>query len=479
MIESLETRRFFSTTPLYPAPSSVVSDALSIINATPVEVVASAAGNVASGQAPTQAMLDVIEYHEGYSLYIYPNASGVPTVGIGLTLGSGDASLSTAALNAAGVSYSALVQDWNSVKALWVSQHHPLRSLKDTSPLWARFVEQNPSVADPVLTSFQASTAFNYAVTTKLAAAAMFFGTPFYDVDRDPQIALVDLAYHVPDITKYRKLAADIQGNSVQSTNYALTAKQVHGTTNAPDTMQWTHDDQELVVDGEYPSSIGLTEPVTLVPGQKITLLLDGPYSPWYSIGAFGKGIILPISDFSWSLSADGIILAKEVGNGLQLHALRSGTVELALADRVSSTAAIPKLVVAASPQVSWQATETDPDIDGPFSAPGKITDTLDELVPGSVSLEISAAEGGSNLDIILDPLESIDTQTYNDNSAYIRITSGLDVWYSGVIDLTTLDDVSGYAAGTFTAGPNDASGQPGVISGSFSGVLTSERIFS
>lgn len=146
MIESLETRRLFSKTPLllYPCPASVASDALSIINATPAEVVASASGNVASGQAPSQAMLDLIEYHEGYSLSIYPDASGVPTVGVGLKLVNSNESFATAALNAAGVSYSDLVQDWNSIKSLWVSQHHPLASLKDTSPLWALFVGTKP-----------------------------------------------------------------------------------------------------------------------------------------------------------------------------------------------------------------------------------------------------------------------------------------------------------------------------------------------
>ena len=50
MIESLEKRQLFSKIPLllYPAPNSVASDALSIINATPAEVVASASGHVAS-----------------------------------------------------------------------------------------------------------------------------------------------------------------------------------------------------------------------------------------------------------------------------------------------------------------------------------------------------------------------------------------------------------------------------------------------
>ena len=464
MIESLETRRLFSKMPvlLYPAPAAVASDALSIINATPTQVVASAAGHVGSGQAPTQAMLDVIEYHEGYSLSIYPDSHGVPTVGVGIKLNSSNASFATAALAAAGVSYSALAAGWSNIKSLFVSQHHPLKALKDTSPRWAEFVAQNPSVADDVLTAPQATAAFEQAVTAKLTAAAAFFGTQFYELDRDPQIALVDLAYHVADITKYRKLGSQIQGNAQNATDYTLAAKQLRPV--AIGRIERAFDDQELMKHGEDSSSIGIPASVTIEMGQSATL-------PVTATGAFGKNIILTGGDLTVTEPVADTLAFKATQSGIAIHGLRQGTVDLSVTERSTPTTAVTAVTVAPLGRVTWQTTGTNPDEDGAFSAPAKIAFISHTGLLGDYDFAITAVSDRRNSEsgqVALSIQVSL-----NNSTPYpgVFISLGNDNWESGTVETTTRDLYTNYIAGTFTAGPNDLGGQVGSISGSFSGV--------
>lgn len=478
MFEPLESRRLFSQIPLllYPCPSAVATAAQSIINAAATAVVASAGQSVASGQAPSQAMLDVIEYHEGYSLSIYPDLSGVPTVGIGLKLDSRNASFATAALNAAGVSYSDLAQDWSSIKSLWVSQHHPLADLKDTSSLWAQFVSQNPSMADPVLTASQASAAFNYAVSAKLTTTAAFFGSQFYMLDRDPQIALVDVAFHVANITKYKALAVQIEGNETQyydifATDYNLAAKQI--TPPAAGSHRRALDDQELMKHGDDPTSIDIPPSVTFAVGHSATLQANPE-------NAFGQIISLPPSALKWTKSVAGIISLTATPNGLELHALRLGTINMTVTDSSTSTSATASVTVAPPGQVTWQASGTHPDVDGTFSATGKIQ--FVSPIPNLPALEITAVADLHNstskraiLSIQISTTFGgigIGQGVHPGYGTVVSIALGSDVWESGSVDITTIDDNTGYLAGTFMAGPNDLDGQVGSIFGSFSGTF-------
>ena len=463
MIEFLEPRRLFSKIPLllYPAPSTVASDALSIINATPTQVVASASRHVGSGQAPTQAMLDVIEYHEGYSLSIYPDSHGVPTVGVGIKLNSSNASFATAALAAAGVSYSALAADWSNIKSLFVSQHHPLASLKDTSPLWARFVEQNPSVADPVLTSTQATTAFSSAVSAKLETEATFIGAyAFFSLDRDPQIALTDFAYHVADIRKYESLLSQIEGygNQNNGTDYSLVAKQLRPISLG--SVQRARDDQTLAKHGEDASSLAGQSTITLFVNES-----DGVGAT--PTNAFGQSIVLPAAKLKWTGSIVGIISVKPDGfGGLSILGLRAGTTDLTFTDSPAALSLTVRVTVLphSSATVTWQASGTNPDVDGAFSVPGKIVFTSDALAPRWVystiqvdATVVSSNDGSQQLSF------SLQSAPYS-----ATITLGSDKWDSATVDIIAMDGFD--IAGTFSAGPNDSSGQQGSISGSFSG---------
>lgn len=479
MIESLETSRLFSQIPLlvYPCPSAVATDAQSIINAAPAAVVASAGQSVASGQAPSQAMLDVIEYHESYSLSIYPDSSGVPTVAVGLKLDSNDASFATAALSAAGVSYSDLAEDWSSIKSLWVSDRYPLADLKDTSPLWALFVEQNPSVATPVLTASQAAAAFNSAVSTKMAAAAAFFGPQFYLLDRDPQIALVDLAFYVADIKKYTALASQIQGNDQHATNYTLAAKQI--TPLALGSLQRARDDQQLMDHGEDASSIIISPSSATFPlGESATLVANPS-------GAFGKGIILPASDLKWTESVAEIVTMKVTKAGIELSSVHVGATNLSVTAGTASTTATAPITVKPRPMVTWQESGYELEVNGTFSTVGT-TKLVYSPLPPQYEILVTAVAGGTqqsqgplkfSLSITPGELEPFAVGAYA--GGLVGITIGNDDFAACSVDITSYDPSTHFVAGTFSGGLTGDFPPPpeneGSVSGSFSGTFSAE----
>ena len=432
-------------------------------------------------------MLDVIEYHEGYSLSIYPDSAGVPTVGVGLKLDSSDASFTSAALAAAGVSYSDLLQDWSNIRALFISQHYPIKALRDTSPLWAKFVAQNPSVADDVLTGSQATSTFEQAVTAKLTAAAAFFGTQFYDLDRDPQIASVDLAYHVADITRFGSLARQINGKITDSigvfaTNYILVGRQISAP--AVGSVQRAVDDQDLMEHGEDPSTLSLPETVTLPVGRSATLSADAG-------NAFGQIIILLRSALEYTTSAIGIVTSKVATNRVEIQALREGTTQLTVTDRSTSITAIASVIVAPAPRITWQTSGTYPDVDGTYSGVASvrsITYVGVPLEPDSYGLKITAsAKRSFVLDISTFELENISIGTYVSSYSlaspsdllvqHASIAVGADMWSACIINITSYDQNTDFIAGSFSGVSGGLNGEPvqtGSVSGSFSGIFSS-----
>jgi hypothetical protein len=373
-----------------------------------------------------------------------------------------------------------LVQDWNSIESLWLAQHYPLRDLKDTSPLWARFVLKNPSVANPVLTSSQASAAFNAEVGVKLAAAAAFFGPQFYLLDRDPQIALVDTAFHVPDITEFKDLASQIQGNEEQATNYTSAAKQVNFGAAAPGSLRRMRDDQQLMKHGADASSIILGSPnATLYAGQ-VTYVVTKP------IGAFGKSIILPPSELKWTTSVRNVVTVKRANDGINLTGVHAGTTTLDLIAGPASTSASCEIAVLPSGVINWQATNTSPDVDGTFSTSAKIHDGsywFGPHGPLTYGLAVTAIANGSQeqlgLSLDISGLPSpIQIASYGATAVgATSITLGTNVIFSDcIITITSLNPKAHFIAGTFTGTPGDQTSQPGSISGSFAGIYAGGR---
>lgn len=498
MFESLESRQLFSATPIltYPAPAAVVSDALSIINATPAQVVANAADNVASGAAPTQAMLDLIEYHEGYSLSIYPDASGVPTLGIGLKLTGGNSTTAESALEEAGVNFSDLVQDWGSIKSLWVSQHHPLSALKDTSPLWAKFVAQNPSVADPVLTSAQATTAFSDAVAGKIAAASAFFQSydqvftaepDFSLLDRDPQIAIVDLAYHVDDFDKYKSLVVQlatggvlggVYGNVNVTSNFNSAAKQFHSS--ALGSVNGARDDQELLLHGDDFRAFPPLQTTIVTYQRQVGAIAYDPEN------AFGQNIIVPDRDLSFT-SSDPRAVKTSVNSSilsiLSYVGLRTGTFQITLSVPRLSLSETTMVMIAPRPVATWDAEGTKPNVNGKRSISGELLYNDDQGVVAGPYFGFDGTFRVPN-----GPAKAFSVELINNFPPYVfqvhvgqygpddnvdTIALGADVWTSGTVTITML--VGDYVAGTFSAGPDDSSGQPGTISGSFAGYMNTD----
>jgi hypothetical protein len=256
---------------------------------------------VTSGGAPSQAMLNVIESHSSYSLYVYPDSLGNPTIGCGLNLNAANAQ---ALLSQAGLDYSSIIASWTSTQSLWTRQGHKLSILKDTSPKWKAFVAANPSVTTPVITDSQAQALLSAQTSAWISTAAGYFGSQFYSLDRDPQIAVVDFTAAVPSLAGSKAAAKLATYISAAATDYTKASQSISITGNAKARQA---DDRKLLLDGEFPTEFTVSS-LTLKKGTSGNLVIT-------TTNAFGKAIVLSTKKYSLVSSQPGVASVTKVGH--------------------------------------------------------------------------------------------------------------------------------------------------------------------
>ncbi len=330
-IESIERKIYFSGS-VYSAPVDAAASALASINASPSEVLRTAANGVGAPDAtPDPATANLIEYHDGLSLYVYPDGAGHPTVGVGLNLDrTGGASGADTLLAAAGLNYDSILTSWTSTKQLWVQKGHSLNQLKTGTAAqiknWFKFVDQSPSVTEPVITEADANRLLADSIGATVSGVGGSVGPAFYELDRDPQIALIDLAFHANGTAGFTKLVAELRGDATGATDYAAAADTIVLANEAADvtTASRFSDDRVLMRHGEFPTTLTLSpSSETLAPGVSLQLDLSQQNSR-------GKKILLASDKFTYSTAApeiasvndEGLVLAASGGKTTILYGL-------------------------------------------------------------------------------------------------------------------------------------------------------------
>jgi hypothetical protein len=313
-IEPLEGRVLLSASPCA-APADVTNSALGMIDAAPAQVLKTA-GNALTGpqSTPDPAALDFVEYHQGLSLYVYPDATGHPTLGSGLNLDStGGATGADTLLAGIGLSYSDILASWTATRQLWVHQGHALSQLKTGTAgqlkAWLKFIAQNPAVTTPVITDDQATQLLNNAALAYSDQLVTTIGPEFYRLDLGPQTALIDLAFSTGGVSRLPRLIAAIQGNASNATDYAKAATDMPLT--APVNSAIWHrqsDDRALMRQGEFPTTLTLQPPSpTMSAGESQQLILTIQNSQ-------SKNILLASNKFSYASASPSNVMVTSTG---------------------------------------------------------------------------------------------------------------------------------------------------------------------
>ena len=219
-------------------------------------------------------MAEVIAYHEKFRDYVYSDSDvpPVPTVGYGLNVAASgphnNKAFATKALAAAGLKYSDVMKSYNA----------------------------NPQSKTPVITPAQAWTVLLYTIYVKFNAAQGNYKSEFYKLDRDPQIALVDMKYQ--GVLSTPALRAEIQGSNSDNagTNYTAAANDLSSISFQGDSGRQS-DDMTLLMHGNYATTFTIA-PIALDVGGTEALNVTAN-------GAKGKPIILDPSAVTFSSSDD------------------------------------------------------------------------------------------------------------------------------------------------------------------------------